>query len=557
MVDLQSYDFLIAFSVSTAVPDEKPDKQLSSTNAILMEDTPTYGRVIEICWSVYDIKKQIVCDEVECLVKPYKFHSLSPATVKKTGITNEDMISHGTVLSEVLRRFNENIYMNYVMNNATFCLVTFGDDVLTKILPHDAKEIGIKLPNHFLTYFDIITEFRKCYKFYGTLGSINEYLAFLKLGEKPAKTSGSLECKSILRIIHRMAKDGHRFQQAKVLNPQHQLINETAQEVSRDYRLNKKWSTFIRSRSPESFRNPSKTWYIRLRGLPYTAREPEIIEFLRGIRVYKEDIVFYYDYEGKFTGEAYVQLHNEADYKEALSYTLSDIGNRFVEVFETNENEYNKARLSQYPEKREIRPEVSQNWAHLLQDHTGIIKMRGLPYSCTEGDIREFFRNLNIMEGGIKRPIIGGKASGECFVVFETKEEAYAALNLNMEKIGNRFIELFLSNNRELENFLIHNFTDSGPTYSKEHLPNIPLDKRKSTVIMMGLPFNTNKNDILNFLGGFNLKEHDIHLLPGHSGKFSGNALVTFEDELEAQRAIKTKNLTYINNRYIELSEYR
>src|SRR5690606_25940303 len=117
--------------------------------------------------------------------------------------------------------------------------------------------------------------------------------------------------------------------------------------------------------------------------------------------------------------------------------------------------------------------------------------------------------------------------------------------------------ELFLSNNRELENFLIHNFTDSGPTYSKENMPNIPLDKRKSTLIMMGLPFNTNKNEILNFLGGFQLKELDIHLLPGHSGKFSGNALVTFEDELEAQRAIKTKNLTYINNRYIELSEYR
>jgi hypothetical protein len=55
-----------------------------------------------------------------------------------------------------------------------------------------------------------------------------------------------------------------------------------------------------------------------LRGLPYSAREAEVLEFLRLLRVYKEDITFLYDTEGRFSGEAYVKLHNESDLKYIL-----------------------------------------------------------------------------------------------------------------------------------------------------------------------------------------------------------------------------------------------
>lgn len=50
------------------------------------------------------------------------------------------------------------------------------------------------------------------------------------------------------------------------------------------------------------------------------------------------------DYEGKFSGEAYVLLYSEADFKEALSYHLSYLGNRYIEVFESNENDYTRAK---------------------------------------------------------------------------------------------------------------------------------------------------------------------------------------------------------------------
>lgn len=126
-----------------------------------------------------------------------------------------------------------------------------------------------------------------------------------------------------------------------------------------------------------------------------------------------------------------------------------------------------------------------------------------------------------------------------------------------MEKIGNRFIEIFIVSLAELANFLKNYFGDQGTGYSRDTLPNIPLELRRSTVLMHGLPFSAMKTDILKFFNGYNLKDGDVHMLPSHSGKFSGNALVTFENEIEAQRAIKNKNLSHMQNRYIELNEYR
>jgi len=67
---------------------------------------------------------------------------------------------------------------------------------------------------------------------------------------------------------------------------------------------------------------------------------------LRGIRIYKEDISFLYDSESKFTGEVYIRLNSESDKLEALSYNLGAMENRYVEIFETNENEFNNAKLS-------------------------------------------------------------------------------------------------------------------------------------------------------------------------------------------------------------------
>ncbi len=109
-----------------------------------------------------------------------------------------------------------------------------------------------------------------------------------------------------------------------------------------------------------------------------------------------------------------------------------------------------------------------------MKQGAGIAKVKGLPYNCTEEDIRKFFNGLAIVNQGIKRAILGGKPGCECFVIFNNKEDAHKALNLNMEKMGNRFIEVFLASYKEFDSYMAHNFVNSAPHYSKDFMPNIP-----------------------------------------------------------------------------------
>ncbi len=43
-----------------------------------------------------------------------------------------------------------------------------------------------------------------------------------------------------------------------------------------------------------------------------------------------------------------------------------------------------------------------------------------------------------------------------------------------MEKMGHKFIEVFLATLKEFENYMYHNFLNSAPLYSKDNMPNIP-----------------------------------------------------------------------------------
>eukprot|EP01017_Pseudomicrothorax_dubius_P006211 TRINITY_DN11735_c0_g1_i1.p1 TRINITY_DN11735_c0_g1~~TRINITY_DN11735_c0_g1_i1.p1 ORF type:complete len:556 (-),score=144.87 TRINITY_DN11735_c0_g1_i1:181-1848(-) len=552
----QNFDVLIAFHAVTTAADERGGRPMASTMRGF-DERDAIGRILEVNWCVYDVKQQLVTDEAQLFVRPDKYVDLNEYTMRRTGIRVEDMQS-AVPFAEVMARFNEYVFQQFVRNNISFCLVTYGDDLLTRILPNEATAARQKLHAHFNQYFDIGSDFRSFYPQTYHIKTLGEMLSFLKLKDLQGVNLCQAECKNMVRIVNRMIKDGYRFAYPKAINAAFQVVADpTEDRVIKREKENRRWSTFIRSRSPEPFKNPLRSYYIRIRGFPPSTRENDVVEFLRGIRVYKEDIAFLLDLEGKFSGEVYVKLANEADMKEALCLNLNQVEDRYVEVFETTENEFNKARASQFADQREVHPDTRMTIDALLRFNPGILKLRGLPYTATENDILNFFKGFQIMQDGIKRPIIGGKPSGEAFVLFATKEEAQRALTLNMDKIGNRFIELFPTTPREFENFIMHNFINSGPCYSKDFMPNIPQDKRRSTLMISGLPFNATKQTVIDFFSSFDIKERDVHMLPSHSGKFSGNALVIFEDEMECRRALKSRNLTYQDKRFIELYEYK
>jgi hypothetical protein len=59
-----------------------------------------------------------------------------------------------------------------------------------------------------------------------------------------------------------------------------------------------------------------------------------------------------------------------------------------------------------------------------------------------------------------------------------------------MEKLNGRFIDIVSATQKEFENYMAYNFSNQAYHYTKEKMPHIPPEKRRKTVMIMGLPFN-------------------------------------------------------------------
>lgn len=83
-------------------------------------------------------------------------------------------------------------------------------------------------------------------------------------------------------------------------------------------------------------------------------------------------------------------------------------------------------------------------------EHTGYLRMRGLPFSATKEEIFAFFEGYNpIQESIVLTYRNDGRATGEGYVQFESPDDSKNAMVLHRRSMGSRYIELFISNKDE------------------------------------------------------------------------------------------------------------
>lgn len=83
-------------------------------------------------------------------------------------------------------------------------------------------------------------------------------------------------------------------------------------------------------------------------------------------------------------------------------------------------------------------------------DHTGFLRMRGLPFTATKEEIAKFFESHSpVLDSIVLTYRSDGRATGEAYVGFESPEASKSAMELHRKSMGNRYIELFLSNAEE------------------------------------------------------------------------------------------------------------
>eukprot|EP00775_Hariotina_reticulata_P013285 gene13285-13416_t len=97
---------------------------------------------------------------------------------------------------------------------------------------------------------------------------------------------------------------------------------------------------------------------VRLRGLPYTATAADIVQFFQGVQLTDSDdaIILTMSVDGRPTGEAYVELANEAAQAAAMTKHKDLMGTRYIEIFHSS-----KMDKLQAAQQRMLMPDASHS----------------------------------------------------------------------------------------------------------------------------------------------------------------------------------------------------
>uniref|UniRef100_A0A8C6KAL6 Heterogeneous nuclear ribonucleoprotein H1 n=1 Tax=Nothobranchius furzeri TaxID=105023 RepID=A0A8C6KAL6_NOTFU len=128
-----------------------------------------------------------------------------------------------------------------------------------------------------------------------------------------------------------------------------------------------------------------------------------------------------------------------------------------------------------------------------MADEGYVVRIRGLPWSCSVDEVQRFFSGCEILNKGNGIHFTytrEGRPSGEAFVELETEDDLKIAVKKDRETMGHRYVEVFKSNNVEMDWVMKH----TGP--------NCPETAGDGLVRLRGLPFGCSKEEIVQFFSG-------------------------------------------------------
>lgn len=202
---------------------------------------------------------------------------------------------------------------------------------------------------------------------------------------------------------------------------------------------------------------------VRLRGLPFNCNEGDVYDFFAGLDVVDVLLV---RKNGRFSGESFVIFGAPVQVDYALQKNRHNMGRRYIEVFRCKKQDYYQAVAAEVADVRCVDSSLgpihsntssgksgSQQTRNEIKDHTdftGVLKLRGLPFSATKRDVMDFFREFELHDENVHIVLHNdGRTTGEAFVDFGSATKAKSAMNKDKMTMGSRYVELFPSSRDE------------------------------------------------------------------------------------------------------------
>ncbi|XP_061836385.1 G-rich sequence factor 1 [Nerophis lumbriciformis] len=372
----------------------------------------------------------------------------------------------------------------------------------------------------------------------------------------------SRSCRSVLALLHRCVAASHVTLSARCgFVPNSTLTSKTRTDSLRGLHLAVRRS--LCSKAPEEDKYPplpdyqvpeqpekKDVYIVQVQGLPWACTAQDVARFFSECRIREgvSGVHMTVDSQGRPSGRAFVELEHEEDVRKALEKHRQYLGPRYVEVYEITDSN-----------AEEILKKTTQS-----PEESRVVRLRGLPFSCTENDIVLFFSGLDIIKEGIT--IITnrkGRNTGKAFVTFATQEAADEALQKDRQLIGERYIEVFPSTSQELQSRWRGPSSPSSEVTKKRVSPlhtavrpvAAPRPSKTSRlpshyVHLRGLSYHASGEDIVQFFSPLSVSM--IRLELGPNGRPSGEADIYFDCHEDAVAAMSHDRMN-IGGRYIEL----
>lgn len=301
--------------------------------------------------------------------------------------------------------------------------------------------------------------------------------------------------------------------------------------------------------------NPDEL-FVLLQNLPFSCSEMEVRDFFRGLGV--DGVRLLRDGQGRPNGRAMVKFFSPQDSFEALKRGGGMMGQRFIEITPSSERQW--ANLGDSGTSHTLHNSSKSNNSIESHDHqhrrghpgTGgrdlrersrsphkhefCVYLKGLPYEADKKQIKEFFKNLAIIDDSIYIAYgPNGRATGEGFLEFKSELDYKSALGAHMQYMGSRFIQVHpISRKGMLEKIDSIRKRDvsqgDGKNQDGSKAP-------RNCAHITNIPYNISKKDVRAFLEGVGIYEDSLKVLTDSHGNGLGQAIFQLRTEEDARKA--------------------
>ena len=333
---------------------------------------------------------------------------------------------------------------------------------------------------------------------------------------------------------------------------------------------------------------------VELKGLPINVQVIDIQSFFRpiGILLNRDQIKLSLDERGQFQehGVAHIILFNEADFQSSLHLNGRYIGPNRIEVVAIIENNggtllnspltssaKNFELLNQmnYISTNQLSPNFSSSTVIIDNNLVGRdsyvrraklypIFMKGIPYSsCNQQEVAKFFEPIQLFKIIIQQER-NGRASGNAYIILDSRENFDLAMKRNNNYMGPRYIELFAVRMEEVERYMEIlqnrsngldsqdddlndlNSNEFNNRKRRRSLDRLPLDNQNNNcmdaiyaVQVKGLPPLANNTDLTNYFMDFGAQASAVHIMLKADGGNAGECFCEFKDKISLENALK------------------